>query len=102
MQTRPQIGMIVAAGALALGVLTSPPPACAADATIPSYQGSPPSSSGPNDNDYHANYHADYRATQDGRPSRPEATTERRDPREDARRFQDGDRGTRSPYRWRR
>jgi hypothetical protein len=102
MKTTPQIGMIVAAGALALGALASPGAAFAADATTPSSQGYRASSGGPNDNDYHANYHADYRATQDGRPSRPEAAAERRDPREDARRFQDGDRTTRSPYGWRR
>ena len=101
MKTTPQIGTIVAAGLLALGLLASPGSVFAADATTPRGQGPRAGSGGPNDNDYHANYHADYRATQDGRPA-PPATTERRDPREEARRFQDGNRDTRAPYGWRR
>ena len=102
MNRTPQIGTIVAVATLALGVLAPPAAVLAADATKPDYRGYQPSSAGPNDNDYHANYHADYRATQDGRPDPSPAAPERRDPREDARRFQDGDRYTRSPYGWRR
>jgi Ni/Co efflux regulator RcnB len=102
MKKTPHIGRIVAAVGLALGLLASPGAAAAADATTPRDHGYRAPSGGPNDNDYHANYHADYGATQDGRPSRPPAETERRDARDDARRFQDGDRYPRSPSGWRR
>ena len=104
------IGTVVAAGAVALGVLGGPCEAVAADATRPTYNSSRPQHgtarpqrNGPNDNDYHADYHADYSATQNGRPAQPKNTAEEQaDPRQDARRFQDGVRAVRSPYDRRR
>lgn len=104
------IGTLVAAGAVALAVVGGPGEVVAADATKPTYNSSPPQHgtarprrSGPNDNDYHADYHADYSATQNGRPAPPKSTAEEpADPRRDTRRFQDGVRGVRSPYDWRR
>jgi hypothetical protein len=105
MKRTSQIGVVVAGGLLlAAGV------AGAADATKPSYSGYQSRSTAPNatdyhsssnSNDYHANYHADYSATQDGRPGQaPQAETP--DPRDDARRFQDGDRYSRYPFGYRR
>ena len=103
MKRRSYIGMLVAAGAVALGVLGGPDEVAAADAAKPTSTSAQPQRSGPNDNDYHANYHADYSATQNGRPASPKNTAEEPvDPRRDARRFQDGVRNVRSPYDWRR
>jgi hypothetical protein len=111
MKQTSQIGPVVAAAILALGLVAPVGTAAAADATKPTYNGAAPrstdSSSGDyhansNGNDYHANYHADYSATQDGRPSQPPKAGEQPDPRADDRRFQDGDRYSRYPLGYRR
>ncbi len=107
MKTTSYIGIVVAAGAVALGVLGAPGDGITADATKPTYQNyrpqaTRPQPSGPSDNDHHANYHADYTATQDGRPAPPKNVDAQADPRDGARKFQDGDRAIRSPYGWRR
>jgi hypothetical protein len=113
MKQTSQIGPVVAATALALGLLASAGTVAAADGTKPIYNGAQgqgkstdPNNSdyhaNSNSNDYHANYHADYSATQDGRPNQPQKADERPDPRQDARKFQDGDRYTRDPYGFRR
>jgi hypothetical protein len=104
------IGMVLAAGVIALGAPGGPGEVVAADAAKPTYNSARPQHgtarprrTGPNDNDYHADYHADYSAPQNGRPAQPTNTTEEQaDPRLDARRFQDGVRSIRSPYDWRR
>lgn len=97
MKQTPYIGSILAAGALALGVLAAAGELGAADGTKPTYKGYRPRVTAPNANDHHANYHADY----SGRPAQPK-TEDGPDRREDARRFQDGERGPRAPYGWRR
>jgi hypothetical protein len=102
MKSTSQIRAVVAAGAVAAGLLVAAGTAVAADATKPTYNGYQPKSSDPNGNDHHANYHADYSATQNGRPSQPPKADEPQDPRQDSRRFQDGDRYTRYPYSPRR
>ena len=100
MKGTPHIGIVIAA--LWLGSLAAPGDAAGADASRPTYNNSLLKSPRANDNDYHANYHADYSATQDGRAASPKAVDERPDPREDSRRFQEGDRYPRSPSGWRR
>jgi hypothetical protein len=102
MKTTSYIGMVVAAGAVALGVLGVVGVGIAADATRPTYNSYRLQHRGPNDNDHHANYHADYAANQDGRPAQGKTAVEKADPRQDSRRFQDGDRASRAPSGWRR
>jgi hypothetical protein len=107
MKRTPHFGMLVAACAVGLGSLLAPAPVAADDATKQTYNNYRLQTSGPNDNDYHANYHAnysmpqaDYSVSQDGRradQSRP--TEDRPDPREQNRRFQDGNRYF-GPYNW--
>ena len=107
MKRTPHIGMLVAACAVGLGFLLAPGPAAAQDGTKPTYNNYRFQSSGPNDNDYHANYHAnynmsqaDYSVSQDGRRAdQSQPAEDRPDPRADGRRFQDGDRYL-SPYNW--
>ena len=102
------IGTIVAAGAIALGILGAPGDGNPADATRPTSQGDRPEprdgleQRGPNDANYHADYHADYRATRDGRLEQPASVEKRPDARRDSRRFRDEDRAIWTPHGWRR
>jgi hypothetical protein len=107
MKRTPHIGMVVAACAVGLASLLAPGPAAADDATKPTYNNYRFQRSGPNDNDYHANYHAnysmpqaDYSVSQDGRRAdQSQPAEERPNPREENRRFQDGNRSF-GPYNW--
>jgi hypothetical protein len=101
MKTTTQIRMLLAAGAIGLGVLAPAGPAAAGDATKPDYNYRPQKTD-PNANDYHANYHADYSVGQDGRAGQPQKDEDKGDLRQDSRRFQDGERYQRLPYGWRR
>ena len=107
MKSTSHMWVFVAATAVALAVLAAAGPSTAADPTRPGSGGDRPPAADPNGNDYHANYqsnnHANYSVSQDGRPAQPPPDPNQdRDGRRDARRFQDGDRATRSPYGWRR